>query len=251
MNKNQKEEWIVNQFLEFYNKDSGNVILLPRRVPTTTAPGPDFIAEFKNGGNIGIEVTELFDYPSNKTSHQRVLQGKFIEFLNLKLDKAKFKEYSFGVYDTEYPTSELLENYADKVIQEINALDLKEVQNKGRKSFHVNQQKFTISAYQNRSNNQFVPFIFGENGVQEINRNNWFAALDLRIKDKQEKAQKYLNLQFNILVIYDNSNYGIFLNDVQQEIFQQLRETVSDNFQQVWLLEGGCIFEISNKFQRR
>lgn len=160
MNKDQKEEWIVNRFIQIYNKDFGYLFFDAERTPTTVAAGPDFVVKCQNGEKIGIEVTELLDYPSEITGQQRKLQEEFFRLLNKKLDKKKFKGFSFSVYNTLYPKNQKsLEEKVDLVINAINGLNLNDVFQKGRKSFYVDGQKLTIIKSVERSSaNKFVQF---------------------------------------------------------------------------------------------
>ena len=245
MKKEQKERWIAKKFIELYDKDKAINFLNLRRISLKKASGPDFTTKNEQGYKIGIEVTELMDYPSTVTGQQRVLEDRFIRLLKKKISKHKFKKFSFSLYHKEYPAKiELLEKFAQKVSAEIDKLNLQKVREKGSLLFYVEGQRFTIYLGEGHRKNKIVAFLYGKSGITEEDRKNYFDALRLSINQKQEKAKGYLKTQPNLLVIYDNTDFGIFITDTKKEISRFLGCIKAGEFKSIYILNGNFIFEL-------
>ena len=241
MNKEQKEKWIIKEFLRIYNRKFNEDYKVIRKIPQKVAPGPDFIINNTAKNKKGIEVTELFEYPSAYTGQQQYLESLFFERLESRINKAKFKNYSFDFYFKRYPKSkQKLIKYRDRVIKQIDEHCNNKAMmiNNSKIKLIVDKQTITVRFDKNRKDGPHF------NCHYDIDRYSFSKGLRERIKEKNKSVQKYLKNQPNSLVIYDNTDYGAVLSDKKQNIFRRLNIIYSSDFEKIWFLTNQNIFEI-------
>ncbi|MDP2939306.1 MAG: hypothetical protein Q8O13_04395 [Candidatus Omnitrophota bacterium] len=251
MDKIQKEKWILDNFIEIYNKNFTEKYKFIKRIPQHISPGPDFIIKDSLGHNKGIEVTALFESPSTLTAQQRFLENYFKKRLESNIDKTKFRHCLFTFHHIEYHNNKKeLEERADKIIECINYYFKAISHNDFPAELIVEDQVISIHYRHDNKNSSpiFLFFYYGENGATDINRQSFFIALQEVIKKKNEASQNYDKRQSNRLVIYDNTRYSIFINDndIVNEISKKIGSISSREFENIWLLSKNKIFKINN-----
>ena len=242
MNKEQKEEWILQKFLELRKVKYKSA----ERIPSRVAPGSDFLIKYSSNNIEGVEVTELLEWPSHKEGQQRVLEDEFEEYLCEMLDKDRYKRYSFVFYRIFYPASkEILRKHVEEVVKKIDLL-YEERQLTDRKRFTVDDQKVYVLHNSNRNDGPHFYFLsYGVDGVGASDRKSFFKGLEQRIEEKLYKSNKYIKDYPIHLVIYDNTRYSIFIIDIQGEVHKELGKIDKGDFKYIWLLSGNHLFKIA------
>ncbi|MCG2711727.1 MAG: hypothetical protein L6416_05330, partial [Candidatus Omnitrophica bacterium] len=103
MKKDEKERWILDNYLQKHNKRYCGQYAFSKRISEQEHPGPDFVVQNKSGRKRGIEVTELLDFPSTETGEQRYLTREFKKLLSSKISKNDKRKYSLTIYPIKYP----------------------------------------------------------------------------------------------------------------------------------------------------
>ena len=246
MDKGQKEEWILERFLELYSKKLKKPYKkLVKRISHSKAPGPDFIIKDNQDNKEGVEVTKLLEWPSDKEGQQRVLEDEFEEYLYKMLNNDKYRSYSFIFYRITYPPNkEILRKHVEEIVKKIDLL-CQRGELRGRVKFVVNNQKICVLYNPHKKDGpHFVFFLYGEEGISASDRENFFKGLRERIGDKLYKSRNYIKDYPLHLVIYDNARYSIFINDIHREIYEELGKVDKGDFRYIWLLSNNQLFRI-------
>lgn len=247
MVKKRKEEWILGEFLKSYSKMTGKYYKLVKHICESEVSGPDFIIEDNFGNKEGVEVTKLLDLPSEKEGEQRELEDCFVKYLNEMLDKEKYKNCTFIFDKIQYPSNkEILKKHVAKIVEEVNFLYEKKKLGK-IKEIIVNNQKIRIRVSNSCKNNgpNFIFFLYGEEGVQTKDRDNFFKVIREKIKDKVGKSKKYIKDYPLHLVFYDDTRYSIFIENLQEEIQNELVDIDKGDFKYIWMISGSNLIKIA------
>ncbi|OQX81914.1 MAG: hypothetical protein B6D56_01115 [Candidatus Omnitrophica bacterium 4484_70.1] len=246
MDKGQKEEWILERFLELYSKKLKKPYKkLVKRISHSEAPGPDFIIKDNQDNKEGVEVTELLDWPSYKEGQQRVLEDEFERYFYKMLNNDKYRSYSFVFYRVVYPSNKgMLKKHVEEIVKKID-LFYQKGELKDKMKFVVNNQKIRVLYNSAEIDGpSFVFFLYGEEGINASDRESFFKGLKQRIGEKIPKSKKYVKDHSLHLVIYDNTRYSIFINDIQKEIYEELGKVDKGDFEYIWLLSNNQLFKI-------
>lgn len=245
LTKEDKESWIIEHFLRAGEREKeGRWTILKHPSP----PKPDFLVIDPSGNRWHIEVTELLEWPSENEGHQRFLADQFDELLEEVLTDKRYYGLSLALYKYDLPLHRFLKNHADNIITQLDAVLQKNRKNTAWKTkINSDGHQVRVEFLPERVNDkpQWLFFMYGVSGVSQTDREAYLKGLNERIADK---AASHYELEYPAkLVIYDNSRYSMFVNDIQQEVLPHFQKCARGQFREIWLLSsnGGMAFRVT------
>lgn len=243
LSKSQKERWIIDHFAVAYgNSVKGHWRVLRKTRP----PRPDFLLGGEDGQIRHVEVTELLESPSKEVGRQRSLQKRFSRLLRSDLRGHRFRGLVLVFQKYNFPGGRELDTHVLKLVRQLNELlDTKGVDTAWEATISIDWHGVHVGHSPSRTNGpQRMTWMFGSQGVVEADEEAYVRGLRERIAGKAKKT--YRVDHETLLVIYDNSHYSIFVNDVKKEIVPALGRQSKGVFAEVWLLtsDGGMAFPL-------
>ncbi len=252
MTKADEEKWIIDRFIDLSISHGQDRYTVVEKIPTSKAPGPDFVIKNGTGQHFGAEVCTLYDFPSSENKHQRVICDQFEASLKLAMQAKELESFSLGIYKYKLPSKKAkLDAHINKIITSLEELkkleDIAKWQGKPCRRIVVDGHAIMVLVTAITENSPQVSFfMFEDNGVQNQDHQNWLVGLKERLEDKEICGNKYLKSYPNWLIIYDNTNYGIFLNNVHETV-GEMDFLPSEQFNRIVLILGQRIFTIAEK----
>lgn len=228
LTKQEKENWIIEHFLELYNREKNEDFSILRRVPEHEAAGPDYLIRNSKEHTLGVEVCELLDHPSSVTGEQRVKERLLKNILGEELCGIS---NLYLTYETSsLPTKNLeVESLAKDGAKKINHL-IKSGKKEG--SFTIRGVIFNFFISTESDSN-----VIGKEYGPDSNR--FYISLLHRVEDKITRSVKYDKTFTLVLVIYNNAEQSIFReNNTFKRILTPVIKKWKQHFNEVWLLEG-------------
>lgn len=246
MDKEHKEKWILDKFLELYNRDFKTDYKFLKRVDSKLFPGPDFIIENSCGDRKGVEVTQLFEYPSEQKGKERHLEKYFLDKFYEKIDKQIYANCVFEFFPLPPRIKKnSIDRHIDEIIKNVE-LNKTKLDKNGKISIVVGGQNIKVRKTKEiNSPPRLLYYPYSPDGITDKDRENYIKGIAERIKDKVESSKHYDNSQPNHLVIYDDADFSIFISNFQKEVIDKIKISNKGKFENIWLLESQSLYKLA------